>query len=342
MALALWFGDSTCAGAGATATANRYSTLSSKELGLEEHNYARNGAGYLVANNTLAAQLSSAASDKNVSAAQVSHVFLMAGLNDPYASLAGEQASVTAAIAQARRTFPKATIVVGCGPGCIPDVSDDDAVDRQAHVLTAIALAGEGADAVTIPDMRSICGSDAQLHASGINPNDEGPRLLADAIVTAVEEDVGEPLDAPVVVERVFSSAQADFFARQFQSEQRRNGERREANRPTGTELTNLTGKLDELTRAQGLQQVILEQQQDQLKQQQDQLKQVQDQQASMLASLQSQQTQLSQMQSNLENSIRSYINTNLIPTLNANFGRVNERLSSLERRVSNLEGTQA
>lgn len=357
MALGVWFGDETCAGTGAGTPANRYSSLASLGLGLTERNYAKSGAGYAVQGNTLAMQISQAAADKTLDASQTTCVFLMAGLNDPYASLAGEQAAVTAAIAQARRTFSKATIVVGCGPGCIPDASDDDAVDRQAHVLTAIALAGEGADAVTIPDMRSVCGSDQQLHASGINPNDEGHRLLADAIVTAVEEDRGEPLDAPVVVERVFSSAQADFFARQFQSEQRRNGERREANRPTGTELTNLTGKLDALTRVQGLQQVILEQQQDQLaeqqrmlKEQQDQfaaqqkqLKSVQDQQASMLSTLQSQQTQLGQMQSNLENSIRSYINANLVPTLNANFAKVDDRFDKLEARVGKLEqGTPA
>ena len=83
----------------------------------------------------------------------------------------------------------------------------------------------------------------------------------------------------------------------------------------------------------------MLKEQQDQFAAQQKQLKSVQDQQASMLSTLQSQQTQLGQMQSNLENSI----NTNLVPTLNANFAKVDDRFDKLEARVGKLEqGTPA
>ena len=308
---AVWCGDSVTQGTGASATAKRYSTLASGELNLTEHNYAKTNAGYLIDGNTISMQLDAANADAGYPHDQVGYVFLMAGLTDSYESLANMQQTVADTIAKAKRLFPVARIVVGVGPGCIPDATDAEAIARQGHVLTAITLAGTSADALVIHNMRAICGSDHDMHATGINPNDEGMRLLAQAVVTSVDADKGEPLDTPVT----------------------------------------------DLTQAQGLQQVILQQQQEQLaeqqrmlKEQQDQfaaqqkqLKSVQDQQASMLSTLQSQQTQLGQMQSNLENSIRSYINTNLVPTLNANFAKVDDRFDKLEARVGKLEqGTPA
>lgn len=355
---AVWCGDSVTQGTGASATAKRYSTLASGELNLTEHNYAKTNAGYLIDGNTISMQLDAANADAGYPHDQVGYVFLMAGLTDSYESLANMQQTVADTIAKAKRLFPVARIVVGVGPGCIPDATDAEAIARQGHVLTAITLAGTSADALVIHNMRAICGSDHDMHATGINPNDEGMRLLAQAVVTSVDADKGEPLDTPVTdLTRVYSSPGADWASRQVNAQRKREASKKEANRPTGTELTQLTSKLDELTQAQGLQQVILQQQQEQLaeqqrmlKEQQDQfaaqqkqLKSVQDQQASMLSTLQSQQTQLGQMQSNLENSIRSYINTNLVPTLNANFAKVDDRLDKLEARVGKLEqGTPA
>lgn len=355
---AVWCGDSVTQGTGASATAKRYSTLASGELNLTEHNYAKTNAGYLIDGNTISMQLDAANADAGYPHDQVGYVFLMAGLTDSYESLANMQQTVADTIAKAKRLFPVARIVVGVGPGCIPDATDAEAIARQGHVLTAITLAGTSADALVIHNMRAICGSDHDMHATGINPNDEGMRLLAQAVVTSVDADKGEPLDTPVTdLTRVYSSPGADWASRQVNAQRKREASKKEANRPTGTELTQLTSKLDELTQAQGLQQVILQQQQEQLaeqqrmlKEQQDQfaaqqkqLKSVQDQQASMLSTLQSQQTQLGQMQSNLENSIRSYINTNLVPTLNANFAKVDDRFDKLEARVGKLEqGTPA
>ena len=355
---AVWCGDSVTQGTGASATAKRYSTLASGELNLTEHNYAKTNAGYLIDGNTISMQLDAANADAGYPHDQVGYVFLMAGLTDSYESLANMQQTVADTIAKAKRLFPVARIVVGVGPGCIPDATDAEAIARQGHVLTAITLAGTSADALVIHNMRAICGSDHDMHATGINPNDEGMRLLAQAVVTSVDADKGEPLDTPVTdLTRVYSSPGADWASRQVNAQRKREASKKEANRPTGTELTQLTSKLDELTQAQGLQQVILQQQQEQLaeqqrmlKEQQDQfaaqqkqLKSVQDQQASMLSTLQSQQTQLGQMQSNLENSIRSYINTNLVPTLNANFAKVADRFDKLEARVGKLEqGTPA
>lgn len=297
---AVWCGDQTAAGEGASDTAHRYSTLASGALGLDERNHAVSGAGWMVEGNTLTGQLDIAAS---VSAGvAVGYVFLMAGLNDSFANVAGMQQAVADTIAHAAALFPGARIVVGCGPGCIPAGTDDTTVEQQAHVLTAIRLAADQAGALCIPDMRAICGTDPSLHADGIIPNDTGHALLAQTIEAVVREDQGEPLDTPVTdLKRKYTSGGNSWTARQIQTSNRREAEKREANRPTGTELTQLTSKLDALTRAQGLQQVILQQQQEQLRQQQEMLDRQQQQLKQQQDALAGQQEQLRQQQASLQ-----------------------------------------
>lgn len=299
---AVWCGDSVTLGTGASTAAKRYSTLASGELNLTEHNYAKTDAGYLVDGNAISMQLDAAKADTGYAHGQVGYVFLMAGLTDSYESLANMRQAVADTIGKAKRLFPVARIVVGVGPGCIPDATDAEAIARQGHVLTAITLAGTSADALVIRNMRAICGSDPDMHATGINPNDEGMRLLAQAVVTSVDEDKGEPLDTPVTdLTRVYSSPGADWASRQVNAQRKREASKKEANRPTGTELTQLTSKLDELTQAQGLQQVILQQQQEMLDRQQQQLKQQQDALAGQQEQLRQQQASLQSQQKQLE-----------------------------------------
>lgn len=297
--VAVWCGDETTAGAGASDAARRYSTLASTALGLEERNQAKAGAGWMVVGNTLTGQLDIAASGS--AGVTVGYVFLMAGLNDLFANVAGMQQAVADTIARAAVLFPGARIVVGCGPGCIPAGTDDTTVSNQAHVLTAIRLAADQAGALCITDMRSICGNDPDLRADGITPNDAGHALLAQTIEQAVREAQGEPLDTPVTdLKRKYISGGNSWTAGQIQRLNRREAEKREANRPTGTELTQLTSKLDALTRAQGLQQVILQQQQEQLRQQQEMLDRQQQQLKQQQDALASQQDQLKQQQEQL------------------------------------------
>lgn len=296
---AVWCGDEVTAGAGASDTAHRYSTLASTMLGLEERNQAKAGAGWMVDGNTLTGQLDAAAAGST--GVTVGYVFLMAGLNDSFSNVAGMQQAVSDTIAHAVELFPGARIVVGCGPGCIPAGTDDTTVSNQAHVLTAIRLAADQAGALCVPDMRAICGNDPDLRADGITPNDAGHALLAQTIEQAVREDQGEPVDTPVTnFKRRYVSGLNDMFTRQVRTQRRREAEKREANRPTGTELTQLTSKLDALTRAQGLQQVILQQQQEQLRQQQEMLDRQQQQLKQQQEALASQQEQLKQQQEQL------------------------------------------
>lgn len=355
---AVWCGDSVTQGTGASATAKRYSTLASGELNLTEHNYAKTNAGYLVGGNTISMQLDAAKADTGYPHGQVGYVFLMTGLTDSYESLANMRQAVADTIAKAKRLFPVARIVVGVGPGCIPDATDAEAIARQGHVLTAITLAGTSADALVIRNMRSICGSDPDMHATGINPNDEGMRLLAQAVVTSVDEDKGEPLDTPVTdLTRVYSSPGADWASRQVNAQRKREASKKEANRPTGTELTQLTSKLDELTQAQGLQQVILQQQQEQLGEQQRQLAEQQKQLEWQQAELKTAQEQLAEQQKTLKSIVDDQGSTvsqlkTITSSLAATDGRVDQiqhtlyenqvwlkdQLSKLDQRVTALE----
>lgn len=350
--VAVWCGDEVTAGDGASDTAHRYSTLASGALGLEERNQAKSGVGWMVDGNTLTGQLDAAASGS--AGVTVGYVFLMAGLLDSFANVAGMQQTVADTIAHAAELFPGARIVVGCGPGCIPAGTDDTTVEQQAHVLTAIRLAADQAGALCIPDMRSICGSDPDLRADGITPNDSGHALLAQTVETMVREDQGEPLDTPVAnLKRKYTSGGNSWIAAQIQTRNRCEAEKREANRPTGTELTQLTSKLDALTRAQGLQQVILRQQQEmldrqqQLKQQQDALAGQQEQLRQQQASLQSQQKQLESIvgqqgetvaslqsltqQLQTQQSAIDTIQNQLLVTVGENFRRIFQRLNALD-----------
>ena len=132
-----------------------------------------------------------------------------------------------------------------------------------------------------------------------------------------VREDQGEPLDTPVAnLKRKYTSGGNSWIAAQIQTRNRREAEKREANRPTGTELTQLTSKLDALTRAQGLQQVILRQQQDALAGQQ----------GETVASLQSLTQQLQTQQSVIDT-----IQNQLLVTVGENFRRIFQRLNALD-----------
>lgn len=353
-AMTVWCGDEVTQGAGIGQT-ERYSSLVCSALDMAETNLAKNGAGFAVDGNTIDMQLDEAAKTLGDTATTVSWVMLMAGLNDPFDMIAMLQQTVTDTINKANELFPNARIVVGCGPGCIPEDSDDITITTQTHVLTAIRLAGDAAESATISDMRAICGSDPALRADGINPNAEGHALIAKAVETAIREDQGEPVDTPVAdLKRRYRAPHSDLLGRVIQDTNRREAEKREANRPTGTETRQLTRKMDELTRAQGLQQVILQQQQEQLRQQQEmldrqqqQLKQQQDALASQQDQLKQQQEQLSgvvgQQGSTLE-SLQSLtarldmIQNQTLQTVGVNLQTLFDRTDQLLERVQALE----
>lgn len=285
----VWIGGPVTNGGGASTGSERMSSIASRDLNLTEKNYA---AANVTVSNGLVTRCYAARDDTSYDHAQVAYVVLAGGLEDPISALATVIAKARDAINECRKAFPAARIVWAAGPGCITGATIE-ARNDQTTVINAITSTARRMDALTL-DLRSVCGTDSTLQSSGILPNDEGHARLAEAIVDAVRDDQGEPVDQPITPTRTYSSGLNDWASRQVEATRRREAEKREANRPTGTELGGVTQKLDELTQAQGVQQVLLEQQQDELDKHQQELEAQQQ-------KLQDQQTQLTKHQSELE-----------------------------------------
>ena len=295
---ALWLGDGTCAGGGASDAAHRYSTLTSNALGLAEANHAATGVGFATKPD-IGSQVDAAS---KLASAGVAYVFLMAGLADSYDSLGGMRSTVAAAVRAAAKAWPKARVVVGVAPGCLTGL-DDDKLGKMELVWTAIRLGAGDAGALVCDGLWKVCGSDPALCSSGRLPNDDGHALLAESIEASVREDQGEPLDRPVEnLTRVVASGGGDWLSRSLRESRRREAEKREANRPTGTELSNITSKLEDVTKGQALMQAIQQQMLELLQRQQQMLEDQQAQLKAQQETLQRQQTALESAQRQLKN----------------------------------------
>lgn len=293
---ALWLGDGTCAGGGASDAAHRYSTLASKALGLVEENHAAMGVGFSTKPD-VGSQVDAAS---KLGLAGVAYVFLMAGITDSYDSLGSMRSVTAAAVRAAAKAWPGARVVAGVAPGCLTGL-DDSALERMELVWTAIRLGAGDAGSLVCDGLWKVCGSDPALCSGGL-PNDDGHALLAESIEASVREDQGEPLDQPVEnLTRVVTSGGGDWLSRSLRESRRREAEKREANRPTGTELSNITSKLEDVTKGQALMQAIQQQMLDQLKRQQETLENQQKQLKAQQDQLKAQQDQLKQQSDQLK-----------------------------------------
>lgn len=269
----IWIGGAVTNGGGATSPGMTMSKLASLKLAMTPILHASDDATWA---NGIPALADAAVHDGSVPASDVRLVCLCGGLSDVVADLAVIITHVRQAISTVSRAWPNARIAVGIGPGSIVGW-DDERIADNTNVLAAIRGEARARGALCI-NLRSVCGADPDLQASGILPNDAGHERLADAICAAIIEDRGEPLDTPVTdLTRRYNSG-GDWLGRQVQSVQRREAEKREANRPTGTELGGVTQKLNEVTQQQGVQQVLLDQQQEALEQHQKKLEKQQNQ----------------------------------------------------------------
>ena len=285
----VWIGGPITAGGGAGGDADRMSTLASAQLGLTEKNYASVTAKV---SDGLVTRCYAARDDKSYDHAQVAYVVLAGGLEDPVSALSAVIYKSKDAVNECHKAFPNARIVWAASPGSLAGMSDEKLADTST-VTAAILGQARATDSLAV-NLRTVLGVDTSLQATGILPNAAGHERLAEAIVDAIRDDQGEPVDQPITPGRNYSSGLSDWASRQVEATRRREAEKREANRPTGTELGGVTQKLDELTQAQGVQQVLLEQQQDELDEHQQELEEQQ-------KSLQSQQNQLTQHQNELE-----------------------------------------
>lgn len=353
----VWIGGPITAGGGASTPANRMSSIASRDLGLTEKNYA---AANATVSNGLVTRCYAARDDTSYDHNAVAYVIIAGGLEDPVSALPAVIYKARDAVNECRKAFPVARIIWAAGPGCITGATIE-ARNDQTTVINAITSTARRMDALTL-DLRSVCGVDRTLQSSGILPNDEGHARLAEAIVDAIRDDQGEPIDQPITPTRTYSSGLTDWASRQVEATRRREAEKREANRPTGTELGGVTQKLDELTQAQGVQQVLLEQQQDELEEhqntlevqqkaikaaqdqlkiqqdtldkQQQALKGVVDDQGNTVSSLETITTKLDAQQKEISRQAQQ-----LIDMENYRTGALLETLADYERRISALEG---
>lgn len=342
--LIVWIGGPVTNGGGASTGSKRMSSIASRDLNLVEKNYA---AANATVSNGLADRCHAARDDTSYDHAQVAYVVLAGGLEDPISALATVIAKTRDAINECRKAFPAARIVWAAGPGCITGATIEVRND-QTTVINAITSTARRLDALTL-DLRSVCGTDRTLQSSGILPNDEGHARLAEAIIDAIRDDQGEPIDQPITPTRTYSSGLNDWASRQVEATRRREAEKREANRPTGTELGGVTQKLDELTQAQGVQQVLLEQQQDELQRQQEQLKRQQDelqkqqgrldeQQKALKAAqdqLKRQQETLDKQQKALKGVVDEQVGqVNTLKTLTKNLQKTDEKINTIQHTL--------
>lgn len=285
----VWIGGPITAGGGAVSDADRMSTLASAQLGLTEKNYASVTAKV---SDGLVTRCYAARDDQSYDHADVAYVVLAGGLEDPVSALSAVIYKAKDAVNECHKAFPNARIVWAASPGSLAGMDDAKLADTST-VTAAILGQARATDSLAV-NLRTVLGVDTSLQATGILPNAAGHERLAEAIVDAIRDDQGEPVDQPITPSRNYSSGLSDWASRQVEATRRREAEKREANRPTGTELGGVTQKLDELTQAQGVQQVLLEQQQDELDEHQQELEQQQQ-------KLKSQQDQLTKHQNELE-----------------------------------------
>ena len=292
----VWIGGPVTNGGGASTGSKRMSSIASRDLGLSEKNYASANA---TVSNGLVTRCYAARDDTSYDHAQVAYVVLAGGLQDPVSALSSVIYKSRDAVNECKKAFPRARIIWAAGPGSLAGMNGTQLTDTTT-IVSAILGQARSAGALAV-NLRTVLGTDTGLQSSGILPNDAGHEALAQAIVEAIEDDRAEPVDTPITPTRTYSSGLTDWASRQVEATRRREAEKREANRPTGTELGGVTQKLDELTQAQGVQQVLLEQQQDELERQQNELERQQNELEQHQGQLESQQKAIKSAQDQLK-----------------------------------------
>lgn len=263
----VWVGDSTCYGYYAGTLDGRYSSIVSRTMGWDELNCSLPGSGYTVPGyKTFIQQIAESASQVP-DPQSVSWVLIMGGVNDAGWNRPPDEVgrAVGAAVAQARSSYPQARVVVGVEP----TVYSTDAALQQARAAMAKAIgdaAGKAADLV-IPGMMDVCGADKSLRSDDFHPNPKGHQLIAGYILRRLDgyrPAAGQ--DAADTPGRRYAPGRADPALNRVRAQRRLEREKREANRPTGTETGQLTIKLNKMTKQLEAQQKALAEQQEEIR----------------------------------------------------------------------------
>lgn len=255
-------GDEIAAGEDAP-TGSGYCQHTANRLGYAIRQYTQTNASFA---NMVVTLTNNAVSGTSSIASQVKQVVIAAGIHDTLSTLSTAQSKTKTAITTAKSAWPNARIMVAIGAGSAVGMSNT-AMDQQSTCLSAIRMTAreQGADVVML---RAVCGKDTTMQSSGVKPDQLGHEMLAQELYEAICEARGSwPDEDTGTVKHQYKSGLTDYFSTQVAATRKREEEKREANRPTGTEIAGVTEKLDELTQTQGVQQYLLEQQQNTLEQ---------------------------------------------------------------------------
>ena len=178
--VALWLGDSSVQGAGASDTALRMSSLVSQRFGWYEINLGLGGSGYRAGNPNLVDQIDSLKRYKP------NYIFVSAGRNDGWSE--DVRASVYTFYQDLRELFPKARlIVIAPLTTQIPETPNpqSEGLGQLRNSVRSAAYSANG-EYLSIGDL--LAGKANLLSTDGYSINDAGYKALADAVIKALKK----------------------------------------------------------------------------------------------------------------------------------------------------------
>ena len=183
------FGDSWTTGAGASQSANKFTTKVAESLGMNEFNYGVGGSGFVMPNN-IGQQISNASSNMTTTQkANTSIVLICAGVNDvrylDQFTISEFTAAIDSAIASAHAAFPNALIVAVIGNTLCHGMSE-----VMLHWITTGQETAQLRKAFPVMVCRGcenwIRNQDIRFASDGLHPSDTGHLIWASFIVNAI------------------------------------------------------------------------------------------------------------------------------------------------------------
>lgn len=193
--VAVFIGDSYSAGAGATSTDKRWTTLVSKRLGWKQINLAKGGTGYLVTAGLAGCGVefcpNYSGMIQDAVAANPEFVVVAGGRNDLSTTMPAADA-ISTFFTDLRSALPDARILV------ISPVWDDDPAPAGLAAIAADVRASAATVSAAYLDIgEPLNGQPQMISGDGLHPNDAGHAALAAAVVAALPDTVTKSSAAP-------------------------------------------------------------------------------------------------------------------------------------------------
>lgn len=178
--VALWIGDSSVQGAGASDSSLRFSSLVSERFGWYEINVGLGGSGYRAGNPNLVDQVA------ELKRYTPNYIFVSAGRNDGWSE--DVRASVYTFFNELRQVFPKARLIVLAPLTTqIPETPNPQS-EGLSQLRNSVRSATYSANGEYLSIGDALVGKPNLLSTDGYSINDEGYKALADAIIAAIRK----------------------------------------------------------------------------------------------------------------------------------------------------------